>query len=292
MDLSKVIGYAATSIAVGLWGSALGASDMITATILLISGLLVIVLAISAEQKLNRNQKTFCILVSVLVTVITISYIYYRDRKHIPDSLLSAQIDEMKNLDAFLRSDPDGMGVEGDASETSLRRLFDYVRMVQYNTLLFRREAEPNTLTKEQIENIDSFKSHGVALIDTSAVDITPLKNQTFNIKPNNVVYYVYMSNRHVVNRSELVKFANSIEIPAAIRAAIQNLIADIDVNDTLLIKIIREKSNFLECILGDQDRSSQFYGCVSDTYWARFTSLKKSQEKIRNLIHNYLENL
>jgi hypothetical protein len=282
----------ATSIYIALaaWAySAALAADMLTASITLFFAWLTSSSALALSKILGaftpRRRillNVICAIVLAVLTAVLGAYFYSKRPDPIPAPLLTAQLIELKNIDEFL----------GSREEADLRQTFDLPQIFYLNVLIWKKWANPSSITTEQSKKIDNFVKTGTGLIDKRSVRVGSTEGGGGVIEPiPGKLWSLHISVKFNAAIERLRRYETNAMVPSDVRAALKDFDTIVANNIDLIFTVMNERyAENHDSLLHDDDSSSKLFGAVSSPYWKQFTPLRPSAEKINSAIRKYLK--
>ena len=204
--------------------------------------------------------------------------------KEIPIPLLSLQLEAIKNLQDFI----------GGKNEYELDEIFDFNKVVQFNTRMVRQRFAPRTVSQDQAAEIAACFKDGESRVDIRYADIHENKSgaPTVKIKPGKVGF-INTTRKYIDARRQLAKLAALPGMPLNVVVAVTNLDNTIEKNSDLLVDVLEEKvSENINSIIYDEDVDSPFLGTVNSSYFKKFSPLKTEADGILKQTKIYLESI
>ncbi len=214
-----------------------------------------------------------------------------RTPPRVPDALLAAQIEEMRNIERLLTTSQDPIPTYGD-SEENVRRVFDLNALVSNNIRLIKRQADPSSVSKNESDALDAYFLGSIFLADLRYMNTTvdPVsKAYQFGFIPGKIGG-IRLPKRYLDPVNRLRQFELSIQLPSSIIAQLKDLEATLSDDMNIFIETVNDQLQIdPRRVLFDQDGKSPYLGATTNEYWRRFKPLKPKVDAIIASVKSYL---
>lgn len=153
--LRAIIRTGEAAVVLAFWTAGITAPDFLIVAILFIAGCAVGVVAALTEPEIKPGQKIIASALVVITFMASGALVYLRHQDSVPPSLFQTQLDQLKEIEAFI----------GVKDENALRETFDIPNIIRYNILMAKRTFAPQLVDSAMSSEIDAYFKGGNAQI-------------------------------------------------------------------------------------------------------------------------------
>jgi hypothetical protein len=202
--------------------------------------------------------------------------------KKIPDAVLAARLQEIKQLETFI----------GGKDEGQLWELFDLQNVARFN--IMRAKECLNALSPDEAAQCNAFFKEGKAHLDLTY-------GASISRSAGGIIYHDNPKRLNILNTSgkfvssteTLRRFETSTLLPAKIKDAVMELRGAVNDNISILHQVInKEIEKNPDHIIHESDGDSPYFGGCSGAFLDKRVWLEPKQKAIISAIEEYLNSL
>ncbi len=199
-------------------------------------------------------------------------------RRQLPEPVLTAQLQELKQLQDFI----------GGKDEGELWALFDLPNITYFN--LKRAKGSLNALSAPEAAQVNEFFKDGTAILDSRYCKVDRTAGGFHYEEVPGKLGTLNLSSKFISSRQTLAKFQASPQLPATVRNAVKELDSAVYSNAQMLLDVINDElAKHPNNVLLEDDGTSPMFGAVSGAFLDKRIWLKPKQEAVISAIEAYL---